>query len=174
MGDLKAKIAFKPEGEYVLPMSEDGYKDAGYISVIALESEINLRKMTKKKKKYNPNITSKSGIEYLNEKDAPSTLVSTIKTDVSSACKNRLPPPLPKLPAILSRKVQAEAATDVPQIHLDCDAKTKRDNEPEKSIENDKDLNNNMDIESSEKENFSGEFAAGECHFFLVGAKWNK
>ena len=151
---------FDTNVDYVLPMAE--VRDAGYISVLALESEIHRRKTCRKDRKYNPNITSKCGIEHLYQKDVP-LFLSTIPKDLHLPCKHRSPAPLPRDPTLLAGKIQGDVTKPVPAIHVDKGA----EKGPATELDKDGiDLNNNTDVDSLEKENFSGESA--DCKYTLI------
>ena len=160
MNNNETRKKFKTDGEYVLPMSEDGIEDGGYISVLALECEIDRRKTCRK---YNPNITNKSGIEYLIEKDIPS-FMSTIPKAFSRG-KHRSPAPLPK---DATRFSQVDVSKALPAIHVDNGTERGSGGETDKVLESLKDLNNNAEDESMETENFSGQFAECKYNYCLV------
>ena len=163
MNNNETRKKFKTDGEYVLPLSEDGVEDGGYISVLALECEIDRRKTCRKNKKYNPNITNKSGIEYLIEKDIPSFL-STIPKAFSRG-KHRSPAPLPK---DATRFSQVDVSQALPAIHVDNGTERGSGGETDKVLESLKDLNNNAEDESMETENFSGQFAECKYNYCLI------
>lgn len=151
------------EADYVLAMSEDGYEDAGYISVLALECEITRRK-TCKNRKYNPNITSKSGIEFLTKRDAP-LMISTLPRDSLGISKQRSPAPLPRVVSPSPAKIPLEIPKRVPAIQVDDSTKSGQQHKNEsdyEASESDKDLNNNTEINSSEKEICPRELTIGK------------
>lgn len=144
-------IKFKATGEYVLPMSEDTEcEDVGYVSVIALECEVDRRKSYKKQRKYNPNITTKCGIEHLTGKGTPS-LLSTLPHESQGQCKNRSPAPPPRDSALFLGKPKTEISRGFPTILVDCGMVKKPGNETDGGLENSMDLNNNTDVEFLEK-----------------------
>lgn len=132
-------------------MSEDDLDDAGYISVLALECEVTRRKTTKKNRKYNPNITSKSGIEFLTERDVPS-MISSLPRDKNGMTKQRSPAPLPRVISPLSGKNTVEFPKHAPVIQLESSEKTESENGSDyKGLDSEKDLNNNSGVNSVEK-----------------------
>ena len=154
MDDGKSAAKFDTEPTYDLPMSD--YEDVGYISVLSLECEIDRRQSCRKEKKYNPNVTNKCTIERLAEMDKPS-LLSTIPKDMSVPFKRRSPAPLPKATTLFSSKIQGGVSKGVPALHPDNDG----EREPGDGV----DLNNNTDVDSLEKDSFSGECDDGEYNY---------
>ena len=149
------------EADYVCAMSEEGYDDAGYISVLALESEITRRK-TCKNRKYNPNITSKSGIEFLTGRDVPS-MISTLPRDSYGISKQRSPAPLPRVVPPSSGKNPVEIPKRVPAIQVDSSPRTEHKNESDyEAPEINKDLNNNAELNSLEREICPEELTIGK------------
>ena len=139
------------EPTYALPMCD--VEDVGYVSILALECEIDRRRSCKKEKKYNPNITNKCGIEHLAEKDTPSFLSAKPK-DVTTILKRRLPAPLPKDATLLSAgKTQGDVSKAEPSNILE--------NSEEREPGDGMDLNNNRDVDILAKESCT-EYANGE------------
>ncbi|XP_028393970.1 uncharacterized protein LOC114518215 isoform X2 [Dendronephthya gigantea] len=167
---------FQASGEYVLPMSEDSkYDDAGYISVIALESEVDRRNSYRKQRKYNPNIPNKYGIEHLIEKDTP-LLISTIPRESQGQCKNRSPAPLPRDLALLSGKPKTEVSKGLPAIQVDRGIEKEPGNGSDEGLENSMDLNNNTDAECLEEVNPDDEELSsddeGIFHCQMTASSW--
>ena len=143
-------------------MSEDDLDDAGYISVLAIECEVARRKTTKKNRKYNPNITSKSGIEFLTERDVPS-MISTLPRDKNGMSKQRSPAPLPRVIFPLSGKNTVEFQKPAPAIHLESSEKAESENGSDyKAVDSQIDLNNNSGVDSVVKVVCPEELTNGE------------
>lgn len=106
--------------------------DGGYISVVALENEVT-RRRTYRMKKLNPNVTSKTDLKNLTEKDKLlniSVLNSMTSLKSTNQDKQRLPPALPKDATNFTGRTGEVDRKDGTTVGIDSTGEQEQEREP--------------------------------------------